>query len=612
MLRNNEYYDFQAVLDNLYVESCNGRCFRNLMELIRKEENILLAYRNIKKNKGSHTKGVDGKTITYLSGLHPGELVTMVRNKLDNYFPQRVRRVEIPKLDGRTRPLGIPTIKDRLVQQCILQVLEPVCEAKFFKHSYGFRPLRSAKHAIARAYFLAQVAHLHYVVDIDIKGFFDNIDHGKLLKQLWTLGIEDKSLLRVISKMLKAEIDGIGVPAKGTPQGGILSPLLANVVLNELDWWIASQWERHPTRDTYQPGKKDGSMSSMYYALKKTRLKEVYIVRYADDFKIFCRHHNHAKRIFAAVQKWLLERLSLEISPEKSKITNLRKGYSEFLGIKMKVRPKGKMIGKDSKKDRFVVTSHLADKARSKILHEVRRHTKLMQKPVANEGHVFVNDYNAYVMGIHGYYCCATLCSKDFSEIAFRSRSALKNRLTPRRRKPKEPLPAYIEKRYGKSRRIRFVYDKPLLPISYVRHVKCFQFKEQNIFVKEDRQFVHAKQKAVSAETLRHLLTHPVQGRSVEYNDNRISLFVGQYGRCFITGELLAAWQVHCHHNKPKSFGGGNEYKNLVIVEKDIHRLIHATSEATIAACLQLLNLKSSQLMKVNRLREQAHLAPIL
>ena len=104
------------------------------------------------------------------------------------------------------------------MQQCILQVLEPVCEAKFFKHSYGFRPLRSAKHAIARAYFLAQVAHLHYVVDIDIKGFFDNIDHGKLLKQLWTLGIEDKSLLRVISKMLKAEIDGIGVPAKGTPQ----------------------------------------------------------------------------------------------------------------------------------------------------------------------------------------------------------------------------------------------------------------------------------------------------------------------------------------------------------------------------------------------------------
>ena len=213
----------------------------------------------------------------------------------------------------------------------------------------------------------------------------------------------------------------------------------------------------------------------MYYALKKTRLKEVYIVRYADDFKIFCRHHNHAKRIFAAVQKWLLERLSLEISPEKSKITNLRKGYSEFLGIKMKVRPKGKMIGKDSKKDRFVATSHLADKARSKILHEVRRHTKLMQKPVANEGHVFVNDYNAYVMGIHGYYCCATLCSKDFSEIAFRSRSALKNRLTPRRRKPKEPLPAYIQANSLRLRQTVIAHKLcstcQMLPVQRAKHL---------------------------------------------------------------------------------------------------------------------------------------------
>ena len=98
--------------------------------------------------------------------------------------------------------------------------------------------------------------------------------------------------------------------------------------------------------------------------------------------------------------------------------------------------------GKDKKKDRFVTISHLADKAKDKILHEVRRHTKLMQKPVANEGHVLVNDYNAYVMGVHGYYSCATQCSKDFSEIAFLSRSALKNRLTPRRRKAKKPLPA--------------------------------------------------------------------------------------------------------------------------------------------------------------------------
>jgi group II intron reverse transcriptase/maturase len=188
----------QDIQDRLYMQSSKGTKFTHLMEIITSEKNILLAYRNIKKNSGSNTKGVDGKNISNLAKLEPETLIKLVQNKLRNYFPNKVRRVEIPKPDGKLRPLGIPTIMDRLIQQCILQVLEPICEAKFHKHSYGFRPLRSTKHAISRAYFLAQQNNLHYVVDVDIKGFFDNINHGKLIKQLWTLGIRDKSLIAVI------------------------------------------------------------------------------------------------------------------------------------------------------------------------------------------------------------------------------------------------------------------------------------------------------------------------------------------------------------------------------------------------------------------------------
>jgi RNA-directed DNA polymerase len=98
---------------------------------------------------------------------------------------------------------------------------------------------------------LANIGKLHHVVDVDIKGFFDNVDHSKLLKQLWSIGIQDKNLLCIISKLLKAEIEGVGIPTKGTPQGGILSPLLSNIVLNELDWWISSQWELFRTKHQY-------------------------------------------------------------------------------------------------------------------------------------------------------------------------------------------------------------------------------------------------------------------------------------------------------------------------------------------------------------------------
>lgn len=139
------------------------------------------------------------------------------------------------------RPLGIPTIMDRLIQQCVLQVLEPICEAKFHDRSNGFRPNRGAENALAQVEKLIQVSNNHIVVDIDIKGFFDNVSYGKLLKQMWTLGIREKRLLSIISSMLKAEVAGIGFPEQGTPQGGVISPLLSNIILNELDWWITSQ-----------------------------------------------------------------------------------------------------------------------------------------------------------------------------------------------------------------------------------------------------------------------------------------------------------------------------------------------------------------------------------
>ena len=324
-LRYAEYYDLTPVFDKLYADSKSGKVFTNLVELIASKDNILLAYRELKRNKGSMTAGTDRLNIWDIEQIPVKDFVCTVQRKLKWYRPRPVKRVEIPKDNGKTRPLGIPSIWDRIVQQCILQVLEPICEAKFHERSNGFRPNRSTEQAIAQCMRMIQIQNLHFVVDIDIESFFDNVNHAKLRKQMWTLGIRDKSLLCIITKMLKAPIimpDGNTIyPTKGTPQGGVLSPLLSNIVLNELDWWISSQWETMPMPSVppnYNPngGRNRGNENK---AMRKTALKEMYLVRYADDFKIFCRKRSDANKIYIATKKWLAERLKLTVNEEKSK-----------------------------------------------------------------------------------------------------------------------------------------------------------------------------------------------------------------------------------------------------------------------------------------------------
>lgn len=336
-LRHSEYYGLIECFDDLFQLSGQKHVFTDLMSIVSSEENIKLAFRNIKKNKGSNTKGVDKKTIQHISTMLDVDFIQSVQSKLNTYIPKPVRRVEIPKPNGKTRPLGIPTIWDRLIQQCLLQVLEPICEAKFHKNNYGFRPNRSAHHALAHCYRLMQRSGLSYVVDIDIKGFFDNVNHSKLIKQMWTMGIRDKHLLGMIRAILKSPIvmpNGlVQHPKKGTAQGGVISPLLSNIVLNELDWWISSQWEDMPTKtksarvlDRTAEGK-GLDKGNKYKELRKSGLKEVYIVRYADDFKLFCRNLSDARKLFYATKNWLDKRLSLDISNEKSKIVNLKKTF---------------------------------------------------------------------------------------------------------------------------------------------------------------------------------------------------------------------------------------------------------------------------------------------
>ena len=585
LLRNNEYYDMQNIFDEIYLKAKSNYEFVNLMDYICNENNILLAYRNIKTNKGSTTVGTDNKDIKYFKNMNQNDFVKLIQNKFKNYIPKSVRRVEIPKSNGKLRPLGIPCIDDRIIQQCIKQVLEPICEAKFYKHSYGFRPNRNASHVIARCMSLMNKANLHYVVDIDIKGFFDNVNHSKLKKQLWSLGIRDKNLISILGKILKSEIKGIGIPTKGTPQGGILSPLLANVVLNELDWWISSQWETFKTNYPYKGLHK-------YRFQKTSNLKEMWLVRYADDFKIFCRDYNTAKKVFNSVKLWLKERLDLDISNEKSKITNLRKNYTEFLGFKLKVKLKN---------NRYICNSKMTEKAKQNTITKLKTQIKIIQK---NRNDKEVSKLNSIILGSHNYYRYATHVSKDFAEIDFLVRKTLRTRLK-RIINNKPKLSRTYKKLYGKyNGKINTICNTTIFP-NYGCKTKAPMCFSQNIcnYTTEGREKIHKNLYGYGI-IIEYLLKNLYNNQSVEFSDNKISLMAGQRGKCYITGECLQIGNMECHHKTPKKLGGTDEYKNLVWLTTQAHILVHSTNLDTIAKYLNKLKLDDIGLDRVNFLRK--------
>jgi len=622
-LRHAEYYGMQDTFDDLYKRSINGDVFDNLMDLILDRSNILLAYRNIKANGGSYTAGTDKRNITDIGSRTPEEVIEKVRfivtGSEHGYRPKPVRRKDIPKPNGATRPLGIPCIWDRLIQQCIKQVLEPICEAKFYKHSYGFRPNRSVEHAINRTYTMLQRMNLHYVIEFDIKGFFDNVNHSKLMKQIWALGIHDKQLLFVLKRILTAPIKmqngEIIIPDKGTPQGGIISPLLANIVLNELDWWIASQWEENPiaiNKGRYRiiGNREVFDKSHGYRTMKNTSLKEMHIVRYADDFRIFCKCKEDAVRTKEAVTQWIEERLRLEVSPEKTRIINTRKRWSEFLGFKIRVRPKS---------HKYTVQSSICDKKLNIEIDKLVEQAKNIAKP--REGRNCLGEiqlYNSMVLGIQNYYQLATRISLDCRDINRRVMTILTNRLNIEKgcRLVREggTITQSEKDRYGASKMIRYVagIDQMIYPIAYVQFKIPMAMKSAVCsYTAEGRKIIHSNLN-LNNSVLSALKNEKTHGRSTEYMDSRLSLFSAQRGKCAISGlEFTNASEIVGWLKTPKEFGGGERYKNMILIHKNFLSFLSEAPIDMLSDLAKTLKMNKKMLSKINSLREQAGLNPI-
>src|SRR5271154_5820652 len=294
------------------------------MERVCQRENLWQALKRVKGNGGS--PGIDGMTVDDLTDYLKQHWLAIREQLLSGtYQPQPVRRVEIRKPDGGVRKLGIPTVLDRMIQQAVMQVLQRSWDHTFSESSYGFRPGRSAHHAVAQAQqYIAQ--GYGWVVDLDLEKFFDRVNHDRLMGQI-ARRVEDKRLLKLIRAFLNAGVmeNGLVSPrVEGTPQGGPLSPLLSNLVLDELD----RELERRGHR----------------------------FVRYADDCNIYVRSERAGQRVMESISRFITQKLKLKVNEAKSAVA--RPQERKFLGFSFTAGPDIKRTIAPNSLERFKQGHH--------------------------------------------------------------------------------------------------------------------------------------------------------------------------------------------------------------------------------------------------------------
>jgi RNA-directed DNA polymerase len=359
-------------------EGIRGGCWYSLIDKISSERHLHYSAQRVLGNGGA--PGVDHVTTEQFDERLMDEVRKLSQQLLtDQYCPQAVRRVQIPKPGSQeTRPLGIPTVRDRVVQAAVRHALEPIFEREFAEHSYGFRPHRGCKDALRRVDSLLKAGY-RYVVDVDLKSYFDTIPHERLL-QLVAEKVTDGRVLALIRSFLKAGIfENLQewTPEKGAPQGAVISPLLSNIYLNPLDHLLARQGFE--------------------------------MVRYADDFVILCRTPAEAERALKLVQEWTAE-AELTLHPQKTRIVNVDETGFDFLGYHF------------YRHYRFV-----RKKSRQKLKETIRSKTR------RNNGRslaMIIQDLNTTLRGWFGYFkhCHHRVFSDIDSYVRGRLRSILRRR----------------------------------------------------------------------------------------------------------------------------------------------------------------------------------------
>ncbi len=373
--------------------------FTDLYSLLCNEVWLRVAHHSVNTNQGRETAGIDGETMSQFNGNLVGNLEELrAQLKAKTFEPQPVRRVYIPKANGKKRPLGIPGIRDRIVQEALRMALEPIWEADFSQRSYGFRPNRSTYDAIS--YLSTRLASYtantyQWVIEGDISSYFDTIPQRRLIKGI-KKRVADRDIRDLVWKFLRAGVmyrDDYKETLTGMPQGGIMSPLLANIYLHELDRYMESkylnisQWLRTQRR-------KQGKGNYLY-------------VRYADDFVVLCNGTKADAQTMKEELRGLLNNMGLKLSEEKTKITHITEGFT-FLGywVERSIGAGGKMVPK----------VYIPDSAIKKF--RAKTHEMLAPNKTNEAVNVKILALNRFIGGWCQYYRCTTSPSLVFQKLS--------------------------------------------------------------------------------------------------------------------------------------------------------------------------------------------------
>jgi RNA-directed DNA polymerase len=597
--------ELSNLLDHLYsiskiaIENDKRPSIKGLLEIMSSETVILTAIHKLKGNRGSNTPGSDGRNIRDAI-LERGykQVVEEIQNAFINYKPTKIRRVWIPKPGKKEkRPLGIPAIKDRVIQECVRLVLEPILEAQFFSHSYGFRPMRGAGMALSRIQTICVRTKYHWVVEGDISKFFDNVNHTILLKRLYGMGIKDRRVLMIIKEMLKTGVmKESHVNEVGTPQGGIISPLLANVYLDVLDQFVSREWEEKQTRNPYTQN------GSKYYALKKTKIKPAYFVRYADDWVLITNSKSNAVKWKNRISKYLSEELNLKLSEDKTLITNIRKKPMVFLGFDYK------MVTNDGSK--YITRTKPENKSLKRKLMGLKDDIRNIRRTTSTEDLIHeINKINAKIRGLINYYQTATYINislrKYGDDMKYTAYKALKKRLKSRNtdkvykwvKADQTANLKGIHERYPRVNLPALKYNDMWIGITSLRFCKWefipqknqeetpYSIKGRNLYQKRTSK-KPLKLRAdellsVSNSTYINMKTRTDKDTlyNFEYFLNRPYALNRDRGKCRVCGAELGS-DIHTHHINPNlPLGEVNRVSNLASLHSKCHQVVHSNKE---------------------------------